>query len=308
MSTRAMGPGHGWSWLARAVNLGRNNARAVIGGIALVALVALLPSLVQMLAQQALPGSPDALLAVIGLTTLVSLLVFPPLIGGALRVIDAAERGQPARPGDVFQAFRAGGGSGRLIGFGLAMTAIYLLVFGGIIAAFGTGLPEWYGQYMEVVQRSMEAGGKPPSPDQIPMPPSGLGVVMALCALAGLFLGGAYGIGFGQVALGGRGVFAALADGFAGALKNLLPIIVLAILSVVAMLALVLVVTIAGGLLMLVGGLVHPVLAALLALPVYAGMILLMYVVMFGVMYHMWRDICAAPTQPPALPGDRVEL
>ena len=103
MSTRAMGPGHGWSWLARAVNLGRNNARAVIGGIALVALVALLPSLVQMLAQQALPGSPDALLAVIGLTTLVSLLVFPPLIGGALRVIDAAERGQPARPGDVIR-------------------------------------------------------------------------------------------------------------------------------------------------------------------------------------------------------------
>ena len=29
MSTRAMGPGHGWSWLARAVNLGRGNPKAV---------------------------------------------------------------------------------------------------------------------------------------------------------------------------------------------------------------------------------------------------------------------------------------
>ena len=35
MSTRAMGPGYGWSWLARAVNLGRQNPEAVIGGIAL---------------------------------------------------------------------------------------------------------------------------------------------------------------------------------------------------------------------------------------------------------------------------------
>src|SRR5690606_28405086 len=40
MSTQAMGPATGWSWLARAVNLGRANPKAVIGAIALVALVA----------------------------------------------------------------------------------------------------------------------------------------------------------------------------------------------------------------------------------------------------------------------------
>ena len=305
MSTRAMGPGYGWSWLARAVNLGRGNPKAVIGGIALVALVALLPSVVQMLAQYGLQGRPDALLTVVGLSTLVSLVVFPLLIGGALRVIDAGERGRPTQPGDVFRTFRAGGDAGRLIGFGLLMTAAYLVVFGTIVGVFGQGLPDWY---MQIVQLSMEAGGKPVQPDDIPPPPSGLGMVVALGMLSGLFLGGAYGIGFGQVALGRRGVFAALGDGFAGALKNLLPIIVLAVLSVVAFLALVLVVTVVGGLLALLGGLVHPLLAMLLVLPVYFGMFLLMYVVMFGVMYHMWRDICAEPAEPPALPGDRVEL
>ena len=305
MSTRAMGPGHGWSWLARAVNLGRGNPKAVIGGIALVALVALLPSVAQMLAQTGLQGRPDAILTVIGLTTLVSLFLFPLLVGGALRVIDAGERGQPVRPSDVFQAFRANADAGRLIGFGLLMTAVYLAVFGAIIAIFGKGLPEWY---MQIMQLSMEAGGKPVQPDDIPLPPAGLGMVIALFTLFGLFFGGAYGIGFGQVALGRRSVLAALGDGFAGALKNLLPIIVLAILTVIAFFALVLVVAVAGGLLMLIGGLVHPALAGLLALPVYLGMFLLMYVVMFGVMYHMWRDICAEPTQPPALPGDRVEL
>lgn len=305
MSTRAMGPGTGWSWLARAVNLGRNNPKAVIGAIALVALVALVPSIVQLVAQPVFGAQPDLLLTVIGLTTLVSLVVFPLLIGGALRVIDAAERGRPAGAAAVFDTFRAGNGAGRLIGFGLLMTAVYLLVFGTIIGAFGQGLPAWY---MEFMQLSIDAGGKPIKPEDIPAPPSGLGMVMALGLLFGLFLGGAYAIGFGQVALGGRGVFAAVVDGLAGSLKNLLPIVVMAILSIVALFALMLVVALVGGLLALVGGLVHPVLAMLLIAPVYLGMILLMYVVMFGVMYHMWRDICAEPVAPPPLPGNQVEL
>ncbi|WP_202843710.1 hypothetical protein [Luteimonas saliphila] len=305
MSTRAMGPGYGWSWLARAVNLGRNNPKAVIGAIALVALVALVPSVVQLVAPSLFGTGPDALLTVMGLTTLASMIVFPLLIGGVLRVIDAAEHGRPVGAVAVFGAFQTGGDALRLIGFGLLMTALYLLVFGTIIGTFGQGLPEWY---MQLMQLSMESGGKPVQPDDIPAPPSGLGMVMALGLLFGLFLGGAYAIGFGQVALGGRGVLAAIGDGLTGSLKNLLPIVVMAVLSIVALFALILVVVLVGGLLALVGGLVHPVLAMLLVAPVYLGMIMLMYVVMFGVMYHMWRDICAEPVAPPPLPDNQVEL
>jgi len=300
-----MGPGAGWSWLARAVNLGRHDPRAVIGAIALVAALALVPSILQMGAQAALGGRPDAVLTVIGLSTLVSLVVFPLLIGGALRVIDAAERGRPAAPTAVFDTFRAGQGGGRLIGFGLLMTALYLLVFGVLIGSFGPGLPEWYAQMMQL---TMEAGGRPLQPGDLPEPPAGLGTVVALGLLLGMFLGGAWAIGFGQVALAGRGVLEAVRDGLAGALKNLLPIMLLAVLSVVGMVVLVLVVALVGGLLMLVGALVHPVLGMLLVAPVYLGMILLMYVVMFGVMYHMWRDICGEPVAPPPLPDNQVEL
>lgn len=305
MSTRAMGPGHGWSWLARAVNLGRNNPRAVVGGTALVALLAVIPSLVQVVAQYGLGMDPAALLPVVGATTLLSLILFPLLIGGLLRVIDAAERGLPTRAGAVFDAFRPGGGAGRLIAFGLLMAAVHIAVFVLLIAVFGKGLPAWY---MEIVQLSLQADGKPIPPDAIPAPPAGMGMLMALGLLAGLFLGGAYAIGFGQVALGGRGVPAALGDAFAGAIKNLLPIVVLAILSIVALFALMLVSFMVMGLLGLIGGLVHPVVGVLLVMPAYFAMLLLIYVVMFGVMYHMWRDICAGPAEPPALPGDRVEL
>src|SRR5690606_14258580 len=292
MSTRTMGPGAGWSWLARAVNLGRNNPRAVIGAIAIVAALALVPSLLQMGLQSALSGSPQSAMVVGGLATLASLVVFPLLIGGVLRVIDAAEHGRPTAPGAVFEPFRAGRGGGRLVGFGLLMSALYLLVFGVLVGTLGEGLPEWYAQ---VMQLQVEAAGRPIQPGDLPDPPPGLGKVLGLGLLLGMFLGGAYAIGFGQVALGGRGVLGAVRDGLAGALRNLLPIVVLAVLSVLALFALFLVLMLVGGLLMLVGSLVHPALGMLLVAPLYLGMILLMYVVMFGVMYHMWRDVCGAP-------------
>ena len=95
------------------------------------------------------------------------------------------------------------------------------------------------------------------------------------------------------MALGGRGVGAAFADGLAGTLKNVLPIVVLAVLAVVAMFGLVLVVGIIAAILMLVGGLVHKALGVVLLAPIYIGMLLVIYVVMFGVMYFMWRDICS---------------
>jgi hypothetical protein len=121
-------------------------------------------------------------------------------------------------------------------------------------------------------------------------------------------MGGVYAIGFGQVALGGRRIGEALGDGFAGTLKNVLPIVLLAVLSVIGMFALVLVVTIVGGILAVVGGLVHKVLGMLLIMPVYIGMLLVIYVVMFGVMYFMWRDICGDAPAIDVPRDDRIEV
>src|SRR3546814_13516713 len=57
-----------------------------------------------------------------------------------------------------------------------------------------------------------------------------------------------------------------------------------------------------------IGGLVHPVLAALLAAPVYFRARLVLYVVMFGVMYFMWRAVCGEGWDAPPLPPDRAYL
>src|SRR3546814_4153883 len=94
---------------------------------------------------------------------------------------------------------------------------------------------------------------------------------MALGTRAGLFFGGVYTIGFGQVALRGRSVGSALADGVAGTLKNVLPIGLLAVVAFVGFFAFALDAMLVILLLATIGGLVHPVLAVLLVAPAYFG-------------------------------------
>lgn len=304
MATRAMGPGAGWGWLKQAINLGRHNPKAVFGAVALLALVALIPSLLQLGLQFGAGLGPEQVLMAVGVLTLVMIVVYPLLIGGVLRVIHASEHGQPTHATAIFDTFRAGSGRGRLIGFGVLLAVIYIATFVIMLAAVGGDFMTWY---MQAITVGMQPGAE--TAPALPALPEGFGTVMALSMLAGLFFGGVYAIGFGQVALNGRGVGPALGDGVVGTLKNLLPILALAVIAILLMLALMLVVGLLGGLLAVIGGMVHEALAMLLLVPVYLGMLLVMYVVMFGVMYYMWRDICGddAPTAD-ATTGNQLEL
>lgn len=303
MTTRALGPAAGWRWLIQAINLGRNNPKAVFGAVVLVALVAMIPSLLQALLQYGLKLGPEATMTVVGLVSLLSILVYPLLFGGLLRVIDAAENGRPTEATAVFAPFKAGQGAARMIGFGVLMTIIYLALFVLVLSLFGKELWTWYWNLVttaEAMQKSGQGAGLPSGMGL----PDGIGTVATLGSVVGLFLGGVYTVGFGQVALGGRGVGAALGDGVAGTLKNLLPLLVLAVLGVVGMLVVVVVLAMVGGMLMLLG----KTLGALLLLPIYFGLVLVMYVVMFGVMYFMWRDICGEPAANLPARNDQLEV
>jgi hypothetical protein len=296
MSTHARSPSAGWSWLMQAVNLGRSNPRAVFGAVALLALVALVPSFIQLALQSGLRLGTTASLAVMAACTLVMVVVYPLLIGGLLRVIDAAEHGRPTHAAALFDTFHAGNGAGRLIGFGVVMFVAYLALFVAVVALFGQDFFAWYTELLTASTQNDPAAQAKVMQDI----PEGFGTMMALGTLAGLFFGGIYAIGFGQVALAGRDIRSALVDGIAGTLKNVLPIGLLAVVAFAGFLVFALVMALVIGLLAMAGGLVHPTLGLLLAAPVYLGGLLVMYVVMFGVMYFMWRDVCgeAAPLPP----------
>lgn len=306
MTTRAVGPGRGWSWLQQAINLGRNNPRAIFGATALMAVMILIPSILQFILQFVFKESPAAIMSVTAVTMLLSMVVSPLLIGGLLRVIHAAENGQSTHATAIFDTFRDGHVRGRLIGFGVLMMAIYLGVFIAVISLVGQDFMRWYWELITSAQAMQAAGGAVTPPDLAGMP-GGLGQIMAIGSLFGLFMGGVYAVGFGQVALGDRGVGEAFVEGLRGTVKNVLPIVVLAVLSVLGILVLAfgfgLVAVIVG----LVAGMISKVLAMALLLPIYFGMILLVYVVMFGVMYFMWRDICADASPAPQR-ADQLEV
>jgi hypothetical protein len=289
MQTRAMGPAAGWSWLRQAINLGRNNPKALFGAAALLMLVALIPSVIQLCAQYLLGASSiNAVLWVTGVTTLAMLAVYPLLIGGFFRVIDDTEHNRPTRATALFDTFKAGQGRGRLVAFGVLLTLLYIVVLVAIFGTLGSDFAGWYWQVFQATQSAT-----PAAPPSLPPMPAGFGMVAGLTLLVMMFLGGVYSIGFGQVALAQRSVGGAFADGFTGALKNLLPLLLLTVIAIVLMVVIALVLGLVIGLLAVLGGLVHPVLSVVLALPVYIAFLVVMYVVMFGVMYFMWRDVVA---------------
>jgi hypothetical protein len=295
MTTRSAGPLAGFSWLARGISVGFRHPKPLLGGAGLLVVACLLPTLVTLPLQfrAAATDTPMSLATfgwIMAIALLLGLLVVP-LYAGYLQLIDAAERGLPARALDVFRPYREGD-AWRLIGYGLAVIAIYVLLFGAVVAASDGGLVDWYLQLMNA-QASRQAP---------PAAPAGFWIAMALFAVLSLFMLGFYAVSLGQVALNRRGVFGALGDGMSGALKNLLPLIMLAVGSVLAWIAISIVMMLAVFVIILLGKLVGAWLTFVLVVPVYIAMMLTMFTWMFGAMYYQWRDVCGHDAVPAGTP------
>ncbi|HSR65422.1 MAG TPA: hypothetical protein VLM17_07475 [Xanthomonadaceae bacterium] len=286
---KASGPAAGWSWLVRGINTGRRNPGAVFGAAGLLALCGLAPSAVQLLLQATLKPAPAALLALMGAMMLVAAVLYPLLCGGFLQVIDAAEAGRPTRATALFAPFRRGRGGGQLVLLGVCLLLVYLAALALVMLTVGRGLGAWYLQVLAQAAAGGAAGATPPTL------PSGFGATFALLLVFGLFYSGVYAIGMGQAALGGRDAMQALRDGFVGAARNLLPMLVLAVCGLVAGLVAALLAGLLIGVVALLAGLLSKVLALALVVPLYVALIVVLYAMMFGVMHAMWRDVAAAP-------------
>ncbi len=286
MTTRSRGPLAGFGWLMRGINVGYRHPKPLLGGAAFLLLAAFLPALITLPMQfrMQLAGvqpSPATFGWIMAGSLLFALLVVP-LYAGYLQVVDAAERGLPARALDIFRPYRQGEAL-RLIGYGLAMIVVYVALLGVVIAATGRGVASWYAQVL-----AAQASHQPP-PTALP---DGFGITMALLMLVGLFMMGFYAISLGQVALRGRNVFGAIGDGMVGALKNLLPLLVFALSALLAWIVVIIALMIAGALLALLAKLISPWLVLVVIVPLYIALLLALFSMMFGVMYHLWRDVC----------------
>ncbi|RUL71054.1 hypothetical protein [Dyella choica] len=286
MAIRSMGPGAGFGWLSRGISVGFRHPKPLFGGAVLVLLAAMVPTLITLPMQlhalhSGTPLQPTAFLWIMALSVLLSLLVLP-LYAGYLKVIDSAEQGLAARASDIIKPY-AEGKALRVIGYGVLMMVVYLATFAIVIATTGGGVAHWYMQVLTAGANHL------PPPTGLP---DGFGITFLLLAVLGIFMMGFYSISLGQVSIRDRGVFGAIADGAIGALKNLLPLLMLALGFVLTWIAVAIGFGIVALLLALIGKLVGAWLMLVLLFPLYIALFLTMFTVMFGVAYHLWRDVC----------------
>ncbi|TPG50042.1 hypothetical protein EAH75_00590 [Rhodanobacter glycinis] len=289
MTTRSRGPSAGFGWLTNGISVGFRHPKPLFGGAAFLVVACLLPSLITMPMQfhAMSAGTPPSMATsalIMAISVLFGLLIIP-LYAGYLQLVDAAEREQPVRALDIFNPYRQGE-AWRLIGLGLANFVVYIAGIAIIIVATGAGIASWYMQAL-----AAQVNHQPP-----PALPGGFWIAVALLMAFGLLMMGFYAISLGQVALNRRNVFGAIGDGVTGALKNVLPLLLFALSSILVSIVVAIVFAIVIMLLALLAKLISSWLVLAVIVPFYIAMILVMFTVMFGVMYHLWRDVCGDDT------------
>jgi MFS family permease len=282
-------------WLMKSLDVGRKNPKALFLGFFLMLLVGLVPGVMQIFGQAVFPPTSGALMAIYGLSFLLSMVLLPPLVGAAFNLLHACERGQPAAATDIFDGYRD-------LSFAIRMWLTMLLVMLMYVVALGLLFALLPGKefFVELMMRAAATppGGQPDMAGMPAFPPSFLlwllGAMFVVLVLANVYM-----LAYARAALNQAGPVQALLDGFAGTLRNLLPFILVAIVvtivGFVLLLLLALVAGVAIGLLMAIS----PVLAAVVGVPVYIGLMLMLYVVAFGYFYHAWQDIFGEPAVAP---------
>lgn len=299
MTARNVSIGAPFRWLTKAVDVGRRNPRALFGGFAILTVVGMVPTVVQMVLQTLLPEQMVLMWSLYALVMVAALVAMPPLTGAAIRMMHACETGQPASAMDVFNGYRDSAFAVRMVLTTLLLTAMYLLIVGVLLALMpGKEL------MIEVFSRSMATppGGQPDMSDLPDFDPADLPWMLLWFLGAGLVMIATMHVqmlAYCHAALGGHGPVASVAAGLAGSLKNVLPLFVfmLAMLAIGFVAALVLGVVV--GLLAAVLIMVSPVLAGVVMVPIYLGVLLLVYVMVFGFYYHAWREIFGEPAADP---------
>jgi hypothetical protein len=292
MTTRSKGPGAGFGWLKSGFSVVFRHPKPLLGGAAFLVVACLLPALISLpmqlhAATAGTPLNPTTFLGIMAVSMLISLLLVP-LQAGYLQLVDAAERGLPAHALDIFKPYRQGEAL-RLIGFGLAVIVVYVAIIGLIfVVTTGGGTADWYIQAL-----AAQANHQPP-----PALPNGFGIAIALFIVLWLLIMGFLAISLGQVALGRRNVFGAIGDGLIGAAKNVLPLLVFGVSAILAWICVMIAFLLVAGLLTLLGKFVGAWLVLVLMAPLYIALLLGMFMVMFGTIYHLWRDVCGDDIVP----------
>ena len=278
-----------YRWLGEAFGLCRAHPRVLFGAGCLLTLVALLPSLLQMLIEAALQPSLPTRLVLQALFLVIGLVLLPPVSGGFYRLLHALHEGRPAMATDVFAVLRDSDAARRLIITNLFFVLLAVTLVVGLALAFGGAALFEYFRAMAALQ---------PGATQLPALPPGLFWLISLLVILALVITTGQQLAAAQSALSTRAPLAAAGDGLRVALRNigawLLFYLPLGLLGFIAMVIVVLVV----GLVFTLMSAINPMLAGVLLVPVFVLLMLVMYALMFAFYYLAWRETLGGEATP----------
>lgn len=304
MDIRALPVGQGLVWFRQAIDLGARNPRAVFGAALLLIgalyAVALVFAMLGALASGGMAAAtgdapPDlrrVLLAAMPLFLLVMLLV-PILLGGLMHVIREAEVGRPVRARDVFVPLRSPGGR-RLALLGLVQMA--LAVVGGVLMVLLAGGDYWR-DYMAAMQGAM-SGSLPAMPQ-----PDNPGLLFLVQLVFNYFSYVLMLLSIPLMLFSGQRLGGALRAALRAALRNVGANLLAGVLFAGALLLGMLALLLVGGLLALLGNLVHATVGSLLTVLLLLGFAAVVLVLIVGGAYLAWRDTFGDAAAPPAAPA-----
>lgn len=291
MATRMTSPLAGFGWLRNAVNVGARKPGTLLLAALLLFLVSLVPSLITMPIQLGMPGDMTAFYGALAIAMIAGL-ALSPVFAGFLQVIDAIEQGRPVRARDVFGAYRNGVAMPSIL-FGLAMLLVY---FAAVAVGFAAAGPDIRDVYLALL--SGGATATPPPVADVEVMRAGFLRMFGIVFVLMLPIVGIWAIGFGQIAIGRRGVGEALRDGVTGAFKNLLPMLILAVAIIVGGFVLALLFALVLIVLSAIASFIHEYVAFAVIVPLYFAFAMAVYVVSFALAYFFWRDVCASNASP----------
>lgn len=301
MSGNSVGFGAMFGWVGSTFRLfGRNVSAFMMASVVTLVLlllmfvplwVAMIPAIMQGAAAGAaapmpMGGNTTLILAMYGVTMLIALLVFPPLLVGWFRITQDMDHGRPVSGLDVLKPYRDGPTWIRSVVFGLVAMLLYIAVLGVLVFAFW-GVISGFMEQVAAQQAATLAGVAPPTPSF-----SG-GIIIAYLAFlfVAFLLQFVYLVGFAEISLRDTSILDALKQATGGVARNSIKLILFLICFGLLALVVFMIIGVVVGLVIAALSMISASLSMAAMVILYIPFALLMYPLMFASHYFVWKSI-----------------
>lgn len=234
-------------------------------------------------------GNMTLFITVYAITVAMSLLMFPPILVGWLRLCQNLDHKNAVSGFDILKPYKDKQLWLRSIGFALLAMVIYLAVLGLFVLAF-SGVISEFTQQVQAQQLAALSGSAPPPPS---FP---LGFLLAYFGFLGvaIFLQFVYMLGFSEISLRPTAPIQAMKQAAIGVLKNAFKLILFLICTTIIFYIALSIIGLILGLIVVVFSFIHPAAGAIVAAALFFPFLLCIYPPMFAGHYFMWKSIMGA--------------